>query len=152
MVKTSKDKKSIADSFAKSIKKKALGRQRIPISTIIKAIEDTGGIVSRIAEKLQCSRRTVYSYIDKYPEVKSAYDDEKEMVLDACEEGLFAKIYGHDFEAIKYYLERKGKCRGYGGQDQFGKEPEQAGSVQQSGVLVTPGLLSEGEWEAATQK
>lgn len=56
--------------------------------------------------------------------MKSAYDDEKEMILDVCEEGLFAKIYGQDFEAIKYYLERKGKCRGYGGQDQFGKGPE----------------------------
>lgn len=46
------------------------------------------------------------------------------MILDVCEEGLFAKIYGQDFEAIKYYLERKGKSRGYGGQDQFGKGPE----------------------------
>lgn len=74
------------------------------------------------------------------------------MILDVCEEGLFAKIYGQDFEAIKYYLERKGKCRGYGGQDQFGKGPGDVAGAVQSGVLVTPGLLSEGEWEAATQK
>ena len=152
MARASADKKIVSKNTKKSIDKKPLGRQRIPISTVISAISGTGGIVSQIAEKLQCSRRTVYTYIDKYQEVKSAYDDEKEMILDVCEEGLFAKIYGQDFEAIKYYLERKGKCRGYGGQDQFGKEPEQAGSVQQSGVLVTPGLLSEGEWEAATQK
>lgn len=113
----------------------------------------TGGIVSQIAEKLQCSRNTVYAYIDKYPEVKTAYDDEKEMILDVCEEGLFAKIYGQDFEAIKYYLERKGKCRGYGGQDQFGKGPEESGNAQrESGVLRVPGLLSEDAWESAAQK
>ena len=57
--------------------------------------------------------------------MKSAYDDEKDIVLDVCEEGLFARIYSQDFEAIKYYLERKGKARGYGGQDQFGKNPDE---------------------------
>lgn len=84
--------------------------------------------------------------------MRSAYDDEKDMILDVCEEGLFSKIYSQDFEAIKYYLERKGKSRGYGGQDQFGKGPEDANGAAQSGVLVTPGLLSEGEWEATAQK
>lgn len=124
MARASADKNSVTKTKKKSTEKKAIGRQRIRISTVVKAIEGTGGIISQIAEKLQCSRQTVYTYINKYPEVKSAYDDEKEMILDACEEGLFDKIYGHEFEAIKYYLERKGKSRGYGGQDQFGKGQE----------------------------
>lgn len=124
MAKASADKNSVSKTKKKSTKKKAIGRQRIRISTVIKAINGTGGIISQVAERLQCSRQTVYAYINKYPEVKSAYDDEKDTILDVCEEGLFAKIYGQDFEAIKYYLERKGKSRGYGGQDQFGKGQE----------------------------
>ena len=122
MAKASADKNSVSKTKKKSTKKKAIGRQRI--STVIKAINGTGGIISQVAERLQCSRQTVYTYINKYKKVKSAYDDEKDTILDVCEEGLFAKIYGQDFEAIKYYLERKGKSRGYGGQDQFGKGQE----------------------------
>ncbi len=124
MAKASADKNSVSKTKKKSTKKKAIGRQRIRISTVIKAINGTGGIISQVAERLQCSRQTVYTYINKYKKVKSAYDDEKDTILDVCEEGLFAKIYGQDFEAIKYYLERKGKSRGYGGQDQFGKGQE----------------------------
>ena len=146
------DGKKVPKKPKKSTKKKPLGRQRLSIKTVVKAIQGTGGIVSQIAEKLQCARQTVYVYIKKYPEVKEAYDNEKEMILDVCEEGLFAKIYGQDFDAIKYYLERKGKSRGYGGQDQFGKGPDEDSRAVQSGVLVTPGMLTEGEWEAATQK
>lgn len=96
------------------------------MSSVIKAIEGTGGIVSQIAERLGCDRKTVYNYINKYQEIKEAYDNEKEMILDVCEEGLFAKIYSQDFDAIKYYLERKGKSRGYGGQDHFGKSVDDA--------------------------
>lgn len=62
---------------------------------------------------MQCSRITVYSYINKYEKVKTAYDDEKDRILDVCEEGLIGKIYDQDLDAIKYYLGKKGQERGY---------------------------------------
>mgnify|MGYP004653631295 CR=1 FL=1 len=101
-----------------------------------------------------CSRVTVYAYIQKHPELKEAYEDEKETILDICEEGLLSKIYSQDFEAIKYYLERKGKSRGYGGLDRFGKGPDDTAVEEKQivGVLVTPGLIGEDVWEAAAQK
>lgn len=98
--------------------KSAVGRS---LNAILKAIEGTGGIIVRIAEKLSVSRQAVYDYIDRYDEVRQAIQNEKDTILDVCEEGLFSMIYGGDFEAIKYYLERKGKCRGYGGKTDLGR-------------------------------
>lgn len=70
--------------------------------------------MTTIAEKLQCSRQTVYNYIDNHEEVKKALKDEKDVILDVCEESIFAKIYNGDIDVIKYYLSKHGHSRGYG--------------------------------------
>lgn len=152
---TSKADKPVKHKTAKKDTTKKIKVCRRPsLNAILKAIEGTGGIIVRIAEKLSVSRQAVYDYIDRYDEVRQAIQNEKDTILDVCEEGLFSMIYGRDFEAIKYYLERKGKCRGYGGQDRFGKGPDDEVDMDkpESGVLVTPGLLSEDAWETAAQK
>lgn len=48
----------------------------------IEAIPGTGGIVSTIAKAVGCEWHTAKKYIDNYPTVKQAYDDECEKNLD----------------------------------------------------------------------
>lgn len=80
---------------------------------ILEAISGTGGVVSDVAERLGCARSTVYRYVDRYPSVAEALQDEREELLDLAEEGLMKRVREHDLRAIIFVLKTKGKDRGY---------------------------------------
>jgi DNA-binding MarR family transcriptional regulator len=80
---------------------------------VLKAIADTGGIISRIAENLHCDWHTAKKYIDKFEKTKLAYSAETESVLDIAESKLIENIQDNDNTAIIFYLKTKGKSRGY---------------------------------------
>jgi hypothetical protein len=80
---------------------------------MIAAIPSSGGIVSTIAKRVGCDWHTVKTFIDTYPTVKAAYDNECEKVLDMAESVLLKNIENGDSADAKWYLSRKGKRRGY---------------------------------------
>ena len=82
-------------------------------TTIKKAIEDSGGIISTIAERLGCEWHTAKKYIESSEELKAAYDAESESVIDLAESKLIENIQENDNTAILFYLKTKGKKRGY---------------------------------------
>ena len=79
----------------------------------IDAIPGTGGIISAIAKKVGCAWHTVRKYIDTYPTINRAYQDECEKILDLAESKLIEAINERDGPMIRYYLSTKGKTRGY---------------------------------------
>lgn len=83
------------------------------ITTIKKAIEDSGGIMQKIAERLGCEWHTAQAYVNKYEETKLSYQNETESVLDLAESKLIENIQENDNTAIIFYLKTKGKNRGY---------------------------------------
>lgn len=80
----------------------------------IDAIPGTGGIISAIARKVGCTWDTAKKYIDEYPTIQAAYQNECESVLDMAESVIFNSIQNKDSRDAKWYLTRKGKVRGYG--------------------------------------
>ena len=48
----------------------------------IKAIEDSGGIISTIARRVGCDWHTAKRYIEEYATVQQAYQDERNKVID----------------------------------------------------------------------
>jgi transposase-like protein len=80
---------------------------------ILEAISGTGGDISEIARRLGCARSTVYRYMDRYPSVAEAIEDEREELLDLAEEGLMKQVREHDLQAIIFVLKTKGKDWGY---------------------------------------
>ena len=135
--------------------KKKNGRpKKFSKETLVKAILDTGGIKSEICSKLKCSRSTFNKYLEEDEEVRELYEEEVEKVLDMAEGTLFKLIQNGDAGAIFYYLNNKWKKRGYG----IIKKKDDAlpdndtGEQPISGVLVTPGMLADDEWEAAAAK
>lgn len=80
---------------------------------IIEAINDSGGIILKIAEKLRCDWHTAKKYIDLFESTKLAYSSETESVLDIAESKLIENIQDNDNTAIIFYLKTKGKNRGY---------------------------------------
>lgn len=122
------------------------------VEQVLEAIKDTGGIKTEVCQRLNCGRRTIYVYIDRFPEIKEAFEEEEEKVLDMAESSLFAMIQNGDLTAIFYYLNNKGRRRGYGAPSGKIHEQEQQVEERKTGVLVTPGILSEESWEKQAAK
>ena len=92
------------------------------------ALEKSGGVMSLAAKGLGCSRRTVYRTVQRYPELRETIRDIEEDALDDAELGLRELIAQRDGASIRFFLQTKGKHRGY------------ARSVELEGLgIVSPG-------------
>lgn len=80
---------------------------------MIEAIRGSGGIVSLVARRLGGGRATVYRYCDRYPTVREALEEEREVLLDAAEQALFRAVERGKLKAIIFALKTLGKDRGY---------------------------------------
>lgn len=128
-------------------------KEKFTIAQVKKAIEGTGGLRSHIAERLECSYDTVLNYIARHPELQKAIKEEEEKVLDMAEGALYGLIQGGDTAAIFYYLNNKGKGRGYGYNPKLAALVEaEKGEEKKTGVLITPGLVQEDAWEKAASR
>jgi len=83
------------------------------LEQVLSAIKDSSGIVSNIAERLNCSWATARKYIDKWDATKQALKNENEVALDFVENQLMRKIEDGDSIMIRFFLATKGKRRGY---------------------------------------
>lgn len=109
-------------------------------TTIKKAIEDSGGIISTIAERLGCEWHTAKKYINSSDELKSAYEAESESVIDLAESKLIENIQANDNTAILFYLKTKGKKRGYVERSEI----EHSGKIETNIITtLTPEQLKE---------
>jgi len=80
---------------------------------VVKAITDTKGFLSAAARILGCDRTTVYNYINRYPTVKQAVEDARELTKDTAELKLLQRINEGSDTAIIFYLKTQAKDRGY---------------------------------------
>ena len=80
---------------------------------MIKALEESRGLISPAARILGCSRDTVRSYMKEYAEVALAERDAREATTDVAERKLYQAIENGEAWAICFYLKCQGKQRGY---------------------------------------
>lgn len=80
---------------------------------VIAAIQGTGGVISSIAKRLDCSWHTVKKYIARFPTIQEAYDDECQLILDFVESKAIELIKNGDGQMIRYWLSTKGRNRGF---------------------------------------
>lgn len=67
------------------------------------------------AKLLGISEKTVYNYIKHYDiKAREVLDLGENLLLDEAESVLARKIKQEDLDAVKFYLDRKGRKRGYG--------------------------------------
>lgn len=132
--------------------KKVGRKQKCSEEKILEAIKGSAGIKTTITKRLGISYCTLQSYITKYQSVRDALLVEEETVLDMAEGNLFKLIQNGDTTAIFYYLNNKGRRRGYGAPSGKIHEQEQQVEERKTGVLVTPGILSEESWEKQAAK
>lgn len=92
-----------------------MGKDLYTAAQFINAIPGTGGIISAIAKRVGCEWSTAKKYIETYPTIKAAYDNECEAVTDMAESVLITSIKNGDSADAKWWLTRKGKARGFSG-------------------------------------
>jgi len=97
----------------KTIKKKKNPNINLTKAVFMKAIPNTGGILTDIAKKCNVCRTTVYNFINKHPDMKQLVEDERESIIDMAEGSLFKSVKMAYFPAIKFTLNTIGKDRGY---------------------------------------
>jgi hypothetical protein len=80
---------------------------------IIKAIQQSKGLLTLAAAKAGVTYSTVWRYARDFPSVKQAVEESKEGMLDLAEGKLFQAINSGNMTAIIFFLKTKGKERGY---------------------------------------
>lgn len=91
-----------------------MGRRKVCTrNKLIKAIRNSSGVISIIAERVGCCRQTVATALKNDPIAKEYYDAECDTVLDIAEVVVIDSIKNQDVNTAKWYLERKGAKRGY---------------------------------------
>lgn len=77
------------------------------------ALIGTYGIQSSIAQKLGVSRSAITQFLNKYPDMKTLCEEEREKIIDIAENRLFKALNEGEQWAINKTLSTLGKRRGY---------------------------------------
>lgn len=93
--------------------------RRFRLREIEAALRSAGGICSDAARALTaagkpCTRQNIRYWVEKYPRLAETIDDCAEEVKDLAESKLIENIRANDTSAIRFFLERRARDRGYG--------------------------------------
>jgi len=71
------------------------------------AIPGSGGIIAAIAKRVGCDWHTAQKYIDTYPTIRQAYEDECSSIDDMAESTVIKAIRDGDVGTAKWWLEKR---------------------------------------------
>jgi hypothetical protein len=83
------------------------------MAVVLAAIEGSGGVIQKIAEKLRCDWHTARRYINRWKKTRELFQGELNQILDLAESRLVEAVKRGEWWAIKFLLMTKGKHRGY---------------------------------------
>ena len=87
--------------------------KRLSKQKILNAIKGTYGVKSNISARLGCDRNVLDRAIAKDPDIKKAWEEESERLIDVAENKLHDAVEGSKPWAIGFTLKTKGAARGY---------------------------------------
>jgi len=73
----------------------------------IDAIPGSAGIISTIAKRVGCEWHTAKKYIDDYPTIKLAYENEKHRLDDVAVSNIYKAIIDGDLSTSKWWASMK---------------------------------------------
>jgi len=88
-------------------------KDKYTVEQVKDALDKSGGFLSVAAESLGCTRKTIYNYLDRYPELKEVCEDIRERYLDIGENELMKKVKKGATPELIFFLKTRGKGRGY---------------------------------------
>lgn len=90
-----------------------MNKNRFTLKQMSEALKKGAGISSAAAQILHCTPMTVRNYLKRYPQLQAQIDEAVEANLDLAESKLLNAIGNGQDWAVKFYLEFKGRSRGY---------------------------------------
>jgi len=84
---------------------------------LAKMIKDKMGLLTKVAEHYGCTLRNIQDRIERSTMLQNAYVETVERDSDSAEFVVKKQIREQDADMAKWYLERKGRSRGYGKTD-----------------------------------
>jgi len=93
--------------------KKEQERTRRNKANLLKALEDSLGIVAPACNAIGLHRSTFYDWYNSDLEFKTKVDELQELALDFAENSLMRQIKDDNTAATIFFLKTKGKKRGY---------------------------------------
>ena len=96
-----------------------MARYRYAEDQVLKAIEGSFGITSKVARSLGCAWNTADSAIRRWRGTQRAFRDEVERALDLSESKLLEAVNAGDGPMIRFHLSTKGRNRGYIGRQEI---------------------------------
>ena len=103
----------------KGVSGRPKGSYKFTPGEVIAAVNGSGGLYTGIAANLEestgrkCSWDTVSNYVKNNPDIQAAVEIEREATLDMAEGNLLNLVSVGDLPAIMYFLNCKGRHRGY---------------------------------------
>jgi len=97
-------------------------RKRITQDQWIQAVRDSAGIVASVAARLGVARQTVWENRKRHPWLEECFKTTLEESIDLAETNIQQAIAGGNLKVTMWYLERKGKARGWGREIQIESE------------------------------
>lgn len=95
---------------------------------LIKALEESHGVITNACKKAGISRAQFYRYLNADEKFKTQVEDVQEQAIDFVESELFKQIKNGNITGQIFYLKTKGKHRGYIEKTQI--QQETSGSIQ----------------------
>jgi len=95
---------------------------------VLKALEQTHGVVTDACKKAGLSRSQFYVYMDRDPKFKKQVEEIQEAAIDYVESQLFKNIKDGNITGQIFYLKTKAKHRGYIERSEV--KQETSGSIQ----------------------
>lgn len=86
---------------------------KLSVKKVVNALRKSHGMIAIAARELGCSRKVIYNYIKKYPEVAEVIEEAREYTTDTAETKLYESIKNREPWAVQFYLKTQGKRRGY---------------------------------------
>lgn len=87
--------------------------RKIPADRILDQIQKSKGNVSHVARSLGMSRSALHDRIKHSVTLQKAIQDERETIVDAAENSLYASVLKKEAWAVCFTLKTIGKNRGY---------------------------------------
>lgn len=97
----------------KPIEPKELQSTKVAKLRFLEALVKSFGVISQAAILANVNRSTVYKWMETDKKFKAKVLDVEDIAIDFAETKMFEGINNGDALLIKFYLERKGKKRGY---------------------------------------
>ena len=87
--------------------------ERYSPGKVAEALRQAAGIKAEAARRLGCTRATVDAYIKRHPEVREAWIDARETMVDLAQSKLHEAVERGEWPAVQYTLSTLGKDRGF---------------------------------------